>query len=394
MLNSDFPFSPQLDLQGKNLLMVGVCLRNSIGCGKGPELHYATPDQLRQVKLPHPEVAAHLQKIAEQKVLDECWIWNTCNRFEVYAITQGDPQKGISFLEETFFRPLHDSENTLNRLAGVDAIHHLMRTTVGLNSGLPGETDVEQQLQVAVRIAECTGNLSNAGLAFVENLISQADRARGETAWADFSPSYCLASLEGAFTKMDRHTALSGPIVIIGSSSTTRSCVEHLEQDFGVDPDQITFFHRCHKSNGTVKAVRRASMGCHRKKVDDYNSEEVFSAIGRATLVIWGIDRDKPVLEASKLHDLRKGNSTPLAMLDFNTLGSTSGVTSSEKLTFLDAQTLEAAVRAYAEKMEADPGFWCAVDEVESHIAECVRTENFFTFSSQVHEHELAGAVR
>ncbi len=394
MINHDFPLSPPLDLRGKNLLMVGVCLRNSIGCGKGPELDYVTPEQLRLVKLPHPEVATQLQRLAEKHVLDECWIWNTCNRFEVYAITSGDPREGIAFLEETFFTALHNCENTLNRLAGVEAIHHLMRTTVGLNSGLPGETDVEQQLQVAVRIAECTNCLSNAGLAFVENLISQADRARGETAWSAFSPSYCLASLQGAFAKIDRQSALSGPIVIIGSSSTTRSCVEHLEQDFGVDPDQITFFHRCHKSNGTVKAVRRASMGCHRKKVDDYPCEEVFNAIRQATLVIWGIDRDKPVMNAEKLQDLRKENPIPLAMLDFNTLGSTEGVTSSEKLTFLDAQTLEAGVRAYAQKMEADPDFWRAVDEVEFHIAKSLQTEDFFALPLQLRAEEMAGSAK
>lgn len=393
MLNHDFPLSPQLDLQGKHLLMVGVCLRNSIGCGKGPELNYATPEQLCRVKLPHPEVAAQLQILAQKHLLDECWIWNTCNRFEVYAITSGDHQEGIQLLQETFFMPLSDSANTLNRLAGADAIHHLMRTTVGLNSGLPGETDVEQQLQVAVRIAECTGALSSGGLAFVENLISQADRARGETAWSDFSPSYCLATLQGAFEKIDRQTALSGPIVIIGSSSTTRSCVEHLEQDFGVDPDQITFFHRCHKSNGTVKAVRRASMGCHRKKVDDYNSEEVFSAIGRATLVIWGIDRDQPVLNAETFQGLREGNPTPLAMLDFNTLGSTQGMHSTEKLAFLDAQTLEAEVRAFAQRMEADPQFWSAVEEVEAHIVECVRTEDFFALPPRLCAEEMAGAA-
>jgi hypothetical protein len=229
-------------------------------------------------------------------------------------------------------------------------------------------------------------------MAFVENLISQAERARGETAWSDFSPSYCLASLVGAFAKIDRETALSGPIVIIGSSSTTRSCVEHLEQDFGVDPDQITFFHRCHKSNGTVKAVRRASMGCHRRKVDDYNSEEVFSAIGRATLVIWGIDRDQPVLTAETLRQLREGSTTPLAMLDFNTLGSTQGVSSGAELTFLDSQTLEAEVRAYAQRMESDPSFSRAVDEVETHILECVRTEDFFA-PPQPREEEMAGAA-
>ncbi len=394
MLNHDFPLSPQLDLKDKHLLMVGVCLENSIGCGKGPKLHYATPEQLRSVKLPHPIMAAQLQRIAGEHVLDECWIWNTCNRFEVYAITQGNPQVGIELLLERFFAPLHDAVDTVNTLAGTDAIHHLMRTAVGLNSGLPGETDVEQQLQVAVRIAECTGALTTGGMAFVENLISQTERARGETAWSDFSPSYCLATLEGAFAKIDSPTALSGPIVIIGSSGTTCSCIEHLEQDFAVNPEQITFFHRCHKDNGTVKAVRRASMGCHRQKVDDYQSQEVFDAIGHATLVIWGIDRGEPVLDAETLNRIRINNPTPLAMLDFNTLGSTKGVSPTDKLKFLDAQSLEAEVRTYARQMESTPGFWDAVDEVESHILFRVHTDDFFTLPSQLHEEQMAEALR
>lgn len=393
MLNNDLSHSPLTGLRGKHLLMVGVCLQNSVGPGKGPELRYATPGQLCLVKLPHPEVARHLQQIAANPVLDECWIWNTCNRFEVYAFTQGDRQEGIDLLQETFFAPLRGVEDTVNVLVGVDAIHHLMRTTAGLNSGLPGETDVEQQLQVAVRIAEYTGALTSDGMAFVENLISQAGRARAGTAWSGFSPSYCLASLEGAFSRINRQTALSGPVVIIGSSGTTRSCVEHLEQDFEVHPNQITFFHRCHQSNGTVKAVRRASMGCHRKKVEDYQSEEIYQAIGQASLVIWGIDRDHPVLNADQFHQYRADNPTPLAMLDFNTLGSTEGLDSEEKLAFLDAQALEAEARAYALRMESNPDFWRALDEVETHILDCVRTKDFFTLPVRPREEEMAGVT-
>lgn len=361
-----------IDINGsltRGLMMVGLCLKNSIGSGKGPSLVYATPEQLRLVKIPHPEAVACLKNVHGQSEIHDCWIWNTCNRFEVYAVTEGNTESCEESLLAAFFDELPGDADCLNILHGEEVIHHLLRTLSGLNSGLPGETDVEGQFECSLKVAEACQTIREETLSALECIMDVAKSARFQTHWSDFTPSYCLAALEGALARTDRGQILSGPVTIIGSSNTSRSCVEHLEGHFGVNPGQITFFHRCQKGNGTVKSIRRASMGCHRRKVDDYDSLEVREAIAHSTLVIFGIDRNQPILSGDELASLRKGADHPIALLDFNTLGSTQDLNSNGKITFLDAQALEKEVQRYAERMQTRPGFREAAAEIEIFIA-------------------------
>lgn len=353
----------------ERLTMVGVFLKNSIGSGMGPTLAYVDRESLRKVKLPHHEASERLKEFKAESGVSECWIWNTCNRFCVYALHNERPSEVRRRIINTFFAPFADTPHQLNLLQDREAVHHLVRTTAGLNSGLPGETDVRQQLESAVRLAECLGAVGEGGLAFIRSVISKADDARALSSWGNFSPSYCLAAMEGVFHCVDREKVLAGEVVVVGSSNTSRTSIEHLARDFGVDPKRITFFHRCHKSNGQVKMLRRAVEGCRRRRVESYSDAEVLEAVSRATLVIYGLDSSEPVLGAEDLHRIRKGADHPLVILDFNTLGSTTGIESRGKVAFFDAQHLEIAVQEYAERMQLDPRFWEAVDEVESLIA-------------------------
>jgi glutamyl-tRNA reductase len=376
----------------KQILMMGVFLKNAIGYGKGPELRYANLDQLRSVKLSHPEMACHLKALQEEPGVVESWIWNTCNRFCVYAIHTGDAEAVRARLFTRFFESLRETPQVINVLENEDAIHHLLRTAAGLNSGLPGETDVIGQFESAVHLSECIGSVGACALPLVENVLSKAGRARAETSWGNYSSSYCLAALDGALSKAGRETALSGPIVIIGSSNTSRSCVEHLERDFQVPPTQITFFHRCHKSNGQVKSIRRASLGCNRRRVENYAGPEVREAIQTASLVIFGIDKDEPVLTGEELHNLREGNPAPVVILDFNTMGSTKDVESTSSVLFYGAQQLENEVHNYAENMQRDPGFWAAAEEVDALIARWIEEQREFEGSeSAPFLYDLAG---
>lgn len=361
-------FSTHKTATGK-LTMVGVFLKNSIGSGMGPALVHADRESLRKVKLPHHEATERLKAFREAGGVSECWIWNTCNRFCVYALHDRSASEIRRQITETFFGPLADTPQILNTLQDREAIHHLVRTIAGLNSGLPGETDVRQQLESAIRLAECLGTVGERGLALIRDVVAKADDARALSAWGDFSPSYCLAAMEGVFHCVDRERVLAGEVVVVGSSNTSRTSIEHLARDFKVDPKRITFFHRCHKSNGQLKMLRRAVHGCRRRRVESYRGAEVHEAISRATLVIYGMDSAEPVLSAEELRDLRKQAQGPLVILDFNTLGSTTGIESSGNVACFGAHHLEIAVQEHAERMQREPRFWEAVNEVESLIA-------------------------
>jgi glutamyl-tRNA reductase len=371
MFDKTIPYFSSRTAGARQILMMGASLKNSVGMGKGPRLNYAMIDQLRSVKLSHGEITTHLKAMIEEPGISECWIWNTCNRFCVYVIHTGSVAKVEEQVRERFFKPLAPAAVTT--LHNREVVHHLLRTVAGLNSSLPGETDVEQQFQSAIHLSQCVGSIGEEGLALAEAVIHLAHRAREATGWRRFSPSYCLAALDGALAKAGRDDALSGPVVVVGSSNTSRSCVEHLERDFNIPPKQITFYHRCHRSNGQVKSIRRASLGCQRQRVEDYAGPELLAAIADASLVVFGIDRDQPVLHGDRLREAREGRSYPLVILDFNTLGSTEAVQSDGGLSFFDAQQLENEAHEYALKMQLDPSFTEAVDEIETLLVDCIK---------------------
>jgi glutamyl-tRNA reductase len=377
------------DLRG--VLMVGVCLENVVGSGCGPELKYVSPGMLRSVKLTHPEVSSRLRTIRNLGVSQDCWIWNTCNRFEVYVFYQDDPSPILRYLVETFFGSISAPEESLNVLWEEEATHHLLRTLVGLNSGLPGESDVEKQLESAISASEHIGVLTKDGQHFVESLVEAGNRKRSATEWRRFTPSYCEAALDGVFAKVGREAVADGPIAIVGSSTTSRTCVEILENHFGIAPNNITVYHRCHGKDGQMKMIRRVSNGCNRVRVEDYTSPEVLMAVSKSSMTIFGIDRHEPILTAREVESFGMGNGSNLVCVDFNTFGSTQGIADMEGIAFFGAEDLEEEVREYARRMVGDPRVCDAIGEIEPLL----RTEAYdlhrFHFEGDVSENEFAG---
>ena len=90
----------------------------------------------------------------------------------------------IALISSQLFSP--DDRKTspaVNVLHGADAWHYLMRTAAGLNSGLPGEREVLQQLQAAGRLARragTAGSLTDHLLAEV----AQHERQLREQTWS------------------------------------------------------------------------------------------------------------------------------------------------------------------------------------------------------------------
>lgn len=374
----------------KRLIMVGLCLENAVGSGDGPDLVYGTLNHLKAVKLSHVELAAALRSVKEETSIQECWTWNTCNRFEVYALCDQDSESVLHEIIHRFFWPLAEQKDVLNVFEGAAAVHHLLRTASGLNSGLPGELDVQDQLTAGRALAQCLGALGESGNALLDWVEQTVAEARTTTEWSQFKPSYCQAAIEGALLEQDRQDVLRGPVVIVGSSTTSRTCVEVLEETYHVDPELVTFFHRCHKSNGQVKSIRRAVQGCHRRRVNDYADPEITETVAHASLAIFGIDRDQPVLDGDVLRELRQGIERPLVVLDFNTMGSTQNLATGDGITFYDARRLEHAVRLYSAKMRKDPVFWRAICQVERLLIK--RLESYLSNLSFATSDSLATA--
>ncbi len=355
----------------RSLAMVGVSMPPRLDGGDGPAMKHLSSEDLRRIKRPQHDVLELLQNIHQMGDFRECWLWNTCNRFELYGCLDGNHDRH-SF-EETvadLTRRLlgdHETDLPVNVLRGADAWHHLLRTAAGLNSSLPGDTEVIEQLQSAFRMAR---HAQTAGMV-TEHLIGQVrsivEELRASTAWGQFGCEYCYAALR------DLAETIEPPLpeaecVVIGGSTTSRSILHALTERFGVPSQQLTLIYRGEGRHHLVKLLRKAIGRGRRILVHRYSEPTVAKAVAGADVVLLGIDRKEPILRSDQLAGLREYAVRPLTIIDFNTFGSTEGAAAIDGIRVIDARQLDAQVEHFADAIMARAELGAAVDGAQGAI--------------------------
>ena len=353
------------------LVMIGASLANGLGPGRGPALRYSDPRAFARVKRSRKALRSCLDRAREETPLAEAFVWNTCQRIELYGWLPPDTGVGErARIESALRHALYGVEPEaleVNVLYGADAWHHLMRTACGLNSGLPGDRDVAAQLQTAGRIAQCAGAGGPRAAALVEAAVALAREVHAGTAWGRFSTGYCAAALtrvcEVDGVRLDRFQH-----VVIGGSTTSRSILTTLSEEHGVPHRQMTLVYRDH--HGQLRQLRAALGSGRRIRVHAYGEEPVLRAIADADFVFFGIDQAEPVLDAAALRDLRDVAARPLTLVDFNQFGSIARPEDLDPVSLWSAKELDEAVAAHAAVTLTRSGFAQALAEVEERILE------------------------
>ena len=350
-------------------LMVGASLGNGIGTGQGPALRYSDPRAFAMVKRSRKALRDALDHARERTPLAEAFVWNTCQRIELYGWLPTAEENGRALLQASLRRALFGMEPdglAVNVLEDREAWHHLLRTACGLNSALPGDRDVTAQLQTAARIAQCTKTGGPRTAALVDRAVALAHEVHAQTTWGRFSAGYCAAALtricEVDGVRLDRFQH-----VVIGGSTTTRSILTTLTAEHDVPPRQLTLVYRDH--HGQLRQLR-AALGSGRKiRVHDYGEDAVLRAIAEADFVYFGIDQAEPVLDAAAMRDVRDLAARPLTVVDFNEFGSIRHADRLDPVTLWSARELDEAVAAHAAVTITRSGFTQAMVEAEDWIA-------------------------
>ncbi len=360
-----------------SLVMVGLSLGGPLGSGLGPNLPHTNTDELRSIKRPRCEVSDALRALCSAGLLREALLWNTCRRVEFYGWQNGATDAAAraditaSVRRRLFGQSGGGDAVQPNVLHGVDAWHHLMRTAAGLNSGLPGEREVMQQLQAAYRLAERAGTAGPLTKALLDEVSRQERQLREETTWGAFDPHYSYAALSHIVRSAKLDLAAC-QCVVIGGSTTSCGVLDVLTGRFDVPSRQLTLLYRGHGQGGRLKMLRRAIGNGRRIRVDKYGEKAVVQAIADADLVVFGLDRREPVFSERQIRELRDFNARPLAILDFNLFGSTGEMESRDGVRLWKAEDLECAVTAFADNLCAGPPFTRAVAAAESWIRDHV----------------------
>jgi siroheme synthase-like protein len=357
---------------GASLLMIGASVAGGLPPGDGPVLPASEARAFGRLKRSHRSVRDFLNALVASTPVRDALVWNTCQRLELYAwLPRGTDADARRRFEEGVRQALFGgdaAELRVGVLHGTDAYHHLLRTTCGLNSELPGDRDVTAQLQTACRSARAAGVAGPRTVALVEEAAALARDIRESTTWRDFTTGYCAAALDRVF-EVDGIRPEELRYVVIGGSTTSRSVLTALRMDHHVPERQLAVVYRQH--HGQMKELRAALGSGRRLRVHGYRDERVLHAVAGADLVVFGIDQTEPVMDAATLLGLRDLAARPLTVVDFNSSGSVAGITEDPgtgHVRFWSGRDLDRAVAAHVAITITRPGFAEAVEEAELRI--------------------------
>ncbi len=346
------------------LVMVGASLASDLRQVHGPALHFSEADAFGEVKKHRKAILEFLDGVRGRDGIDEAFVWNTCQREELYFwLSDPEDRRGrddlVGELRSSLFGAEPDGLR-VNVLLGSDAWHHLVRTASGLNSDLPGDTDVLAQLQTACRVAEHAETVGPLARGLVGRASELTHQLRSDTAWGGFSTGFCHAALQGVQEDTNTKLATSSH-VIIGGSTTSRSVLSSLTEEFDVPHRLLTVIYRCH--HGQMKLLRAAIGNGKRLRVHSYSEDAVIRVIAEADVVYFGIDHPEPVLDAAVLAGLRDYQERPLTIVDFNSFGSMIHSETPDGVTIWSSEELDRVVAAYAEAMTTRQEFSQAAEE-------------------------------
>ena len=159
--------------------------------------------------------------LRERTVVKEAVILSTCNRVDIYAATDEEPQTLLNELRAFLLKDREvetDADEVFYEHAGEPAVQHLFKVASGLNSMVLGETEILGQLKAAYQLAlahKATGGRLNK---VFQKAFNVAKQIRTETNIQRGSVSVANVAVELAgkiFDELDDRT-----VMVIGAGDT------------------------------------------------------------------------------------------------------------------------------------------------------------------------------
>jgi len=183
---------------------------------------------------------ALLHRLRKTPGVKECAVLRTCNRVELYAVTDDSAatREGMEELVRKFI-PFDHEENLVQFLVQMDSVRHLLRVSSGLESMIVGEDQIQSQVKKAFELAESEG-CSGPILSLVfRKAISVGKKVRTETRVNKGSVSVGSAAVDLAESILGN---LEGKtILVIGAGEMASLIAKHL---IGKKPNTIFVSNR------------------------------------------------------------------------------------------------------------------------------------------------------
>ncbi len=368
---------PSQEKRIAGLVMVGVSRAGRLPVPEDMAVTYVEDmDAFRATKIAQENMPPMLRKLQKDFGFREIFAWNTCCRTEFYgwfdeddnAVSDEAVADRLHDLAKHVFGD-HEADVATNVLRGADAWRHLLRTACGLNSRLPAETDVLDQLETSRRIAEHAGTADGLIDALMGDVMKYHHDLVTENRFGKWAESYGAAALRLIAHENNLDYTKLTKIAAVGGSTTSRSLLHALRKRFAVDDKHLALVYRGCNHGSRMKLLRKAVGKGRRVHVNEYTDPDAGQAMAEADLIVFGLDRSEPVLTKSQVEGWRDFASRPVIMIDFNTMGSIEReIGEIPGVTLIDAEEIERLVNRHADNLMNDEEFRKVVNDVEGLI--------------------------
>ena len=190
--------------------------------------HQTAPVSLRErVAFSADTVPAALDALKTLPQVQEVALLSTCNRTELYAVSNDDGQALADWLA-THPDDVGDLHAYLYRHRDADAVRHLFRVATGLDSLVLGEPQILGQVKDAWATARHAGTLGSQLDRLFQHAFTTAKRARTDTRIGANPVSVASAAVrlaQESFARLEDSTVL-----MIGAGETIELAARHLVQ--------------------------------------------------------------------------------------------------------------------------------------------------------------------
>jgi glutamyl-tRNA reductase len=268
--------------------------------------HKTAPVELRErLAVDSTQVQGALTALRWSPHVREICIVSTCNRTELYAVTNSRTEDAvlIKFLAGLGGLAADEIDDSVYCWAGHHAAKHLFEVACGLDSLALGETQILGQIRNAYCIAdECkfTGGILNT---LFQQAISVGKRARVETGIS--SGAFSIGAAAAQHARLVLGTLAGRTALLVGAGDMSKLAATHLRAS-GIERILI--------ANRTRARVEPLASELQAEVVDFKQLED---ALSRADIVISSTSSRKPIITRDMIERvMRSRRHAPVFLID------------------------------------------------------------------------------
>jgi len=213
---------------------------------------------------------------------EDFFILSTCNRTEIYGITQ-HPEALINLFSEYNGITANEIENYCFIKSGDEAVRHLFRVASGLDSQIVGDHEIIGQLKKAFILAKGSGIVSGYMEKMVNSALQTSKQVKSQTALSDGTTSVSYAVIQLLNQAIADEAPLNVCLLGLGKMGTLtlKNLKHYLPQ---------------HKINVINRNQLKAELAAGEYQVDYTPFANQQEALNKADIVVVATGADDPII--------------------------------------------------------------------------------------------------